>query len=741
MDQYFIIERIFTMEKNILFPQMGGFVHGGDYNPEQWLDRPDILAEDIRMMKKAGVNSATLGVFSWSVYEPAEGEFHFDWLTQIMDNLYDNGIYTVLATPSGARPAWLDEKYPEAMRVSRQNVRNHHGVRHNHCMSSPVYREKVSIIDRKLAERFGSHPGLLMWHISNELGGDCYCPHCVKRFRNYLAEKFDHDIEKLNHAWWTTFWSHRYNSFDQIEPPFANGEGSVMGLNLEWKRFTTWNMNDFMKSEIAVLREYTPQVPVTTNFMTLYGGLDYRVMARELDVISWDSYPRFNNDCETLYETMAENAFHHTVMRSMKKDKPFMLMESAPGLVNWHPYNKLKRPGVHKLACLQALACGSDTVQYFQWRKGRGSFEQYHGAVVDHLGTDDTRNFREVAEVGGLLKKLAPAAGTVVKARTALLFDWDNRWAIQDMKGLGEASKKYEDTCMGIWKQFQRLGVEMDVIPSDDDFSGYKVIVAPMLYMLRPGTAGKLKAFVEKGGQLLATYLTGYVDMDQLCYLGGFPGEGLSELFGVVSEEIDTLYPGDRNCVRFAEGALPAAEGCCEESGCENINCSKEDSCEDAGTGKEDGSGKEGGGQEPASGGAEYKGPVYEVRDYAEVLRVQDAEVLACYGEDYYAGTPAVTRKAWGQGYAYYVAARLQASDMRALFASLLADAGIPGKELPDGVEFHVRTGEEGVYEFYLNHSGQAVKVKDVDGVDVISGRKVEGLLALDRDGAAVICK
>lgn len=710
------------MEKNILFPQVGGFVHGGDYNPEQWLDRPDILEEDIRMMKKAGVNSATLGVFSWSVYEPAEGEFHFDWLQEIMDNLYENGIYTVLATPSGARPAWLDAKYPEAMRVSRQDVRNHHGVRHNHCMSSPAYREKVSIIDRKLAERFGSHPGLMMWHISNELGGECYCPLCIKRFQDYLAEKFDHDIEKLNHAWWTTFWSHRYNSFDQIEPPFVGGEGSVMGLNLEWKRFTTWNMNDFMKSEIDILKEITPDVPVTTNFMTLYGGLDYRVMAKELDVISWDSYPRFHNDYETLYETMTENAFHHTVMRSMKKDKPFMLMESAPGLVNWHPFNKLKRPGAHKLACLQALACGSDTVQYFQWRKGRGSFEQYHGAVVDHLGTDDTRNFREVAEVGELLKKLAPAAGTLVKAQTALLFDWDNRWAIQDMKGLGEASKKYEDTCMGIWKEFQRMGVEMDVIPSDDDFSGYKVIVAPMLYMVRPGAAGKLKAFVENGGQLLATYLTGYVDMDQLCYLGGFPGDGLSELFGVISEEIDTLYPGDRNCVRFADGALTAEGGCKgdvrgDECG-GNSGCG-EDSCREA----------------------DCQGTVYEVRDYAEVLRVQDAEVLACYGEDYYAGTPAVTRKAWGRGNAYYVACRIKARDMRALFTNMLTAAGIEGKELPEGVEFHVRRGEEGVYEFYLNHSAQAVEVRGAEGMDVLSGKKMEDVLVLDGYGVAVISK
>lgn len=219
------------LEKKILFPQVGGFLHGGDYNPEQWLDRPDILEEDVRLMKKAGMNSASVGIFSWSVLEPREGEFRFEWLGEIIDRLYKNGIYTVLSTPSGARPAWLDETYPEAMRVDRRGMRAHHGGRHNHCMSSPVYREKVAVIDRKLAEAFGTHPGVIMYHISNEFSGECFCPLCVKKFRNYLAEKYDHDIEKLNAAWWTAFWSHRYNSFEQIEPPFENGETSVMGLN------------------------------------------------------------------------------------------------------------------------------------------------------------------------------------------------------------------------------------------------------------------------------------------------------------------------------------------------------------------------------------------------------------------------------------------------------------------------------------------------------------------------------
>lgn len=673
------------MEKKSLFPAVGGFLHGGDYNPEQWLDMPDILEEDIRMMKKAGINSCTLGVFSWSMYEPSEGEYHFEWLIDVMDNLYKNGIYTVLATPSGARPAWLDEKYPEAMRVDNYGHRNHHGFRHNHCMSSPVYREKVSGIIHKLVECAGRHPGLVMWHISNEFGGECYCPLCIKRFQDYLADKFDNDISKLNHAWWNTFWSHNYNSFSQIEPPFANGEVSSLGLDLEWKRFTTWNMTDYMKSEIQLLKELTPGIPVTTNFMGLYGGLDYRVMAKELDVVSWDSYPALHNQWETLAESMENNSFDHVTMRSMKKDKPFMLMESAPGLVNWQQFNKVKRPGIHKLFSMQAIACGSDTVQYFQWRKGRGSFEQYHGAVTDHLGKDDTRIFKEVEDLGAALEKISKAAGTVVKAKAALLYDWDNRWAIEDIKGLGNETKKYNETCRDIYRQFLRLGIEMDIIASDSGLMDYDIIIAPMLYMLRPGAADELKTFVEKGGQLLATYLTGYVDINQLCYLGGFPGDGLKELFGVISEEIDTLYPDDRNAALFKDGS------------------------------------------------------VAEIKDYAEILRVDGAKVLASYMQDFYKGTPAVTAKDYGKGTAYYVAARISDVKMQEIFLEMAEKAGVEHKELPSGVEYHKRTADGECYEFYLNNSEEIKKVKNVHGINLLNSEKVDGILELEKYGVAVV--
>lgn len=641
-----------------LFPQTGGLLHGGDYNPDQWLDRPDILEKDIELMKKAGINSASVGIFAWSALEPEEGKYTFEWMDQVIDRLYQNGIYTVLATPSGARPAWMDEKYPEVRRIRPDGRRNIHGQRHNHCMTSPVYRRKVREMNTMLAKRYGSHPGVILWHISNEYGGACYCDLCRQKFQEWLRKKYHNNISELNHAWWTAFWSHTYNSFDQIDPPMEHGERSVLGMMLDWRRFTTENTADFMRNEIAPLKEYS-KIPVTTNFMWLYGGLDYNKLSKDIDVVSWDAYPRWHNNEESVYDTAAQTAFNHSMMRSFKKGQPFMLMESTPSLVNWMPYNKLKRPGIHALSCLQAVACGSDTVQYFQFRAGRGSFEQFHGAVVNHTGRDDTRTFREVSEVGQLLKTLAPVAGSVSAAKAAVLYDWDNRWAIEDMAGAAKEDKKYHEVCIEHFDALRRLGQDPDVISSTESFEGYDLICAPMLYMLKPGVAQRLKDFVAAGGTLVTTWLTGYVDETTLAFLGGFPGDGLMEVTGVEAAELDTLYPGQKNGVRVGEETYKAAEFC-------------------------------------------------------ELLipRSSETKVLGSYTEDFYQDEPAITIHPYGKGKSVHIAARVEKQCLIDLYCGLYSMMASDGEEpqlLPEGVEVHQRVNRDATYTFYLNFSEEEV--------------------------------
>ena len=672
---------------SVLFPKIPVLLHGGDYNPDQWLDRPDILEEDIKMMKKAGVNTATVGVFSWSALEPQEGNFQFGWLHDIMDKLYENGIYTVLATPTGARPAWMDEKYPSVLRVEKDGRRNHHSGRHNHCMSSLEYRALVEKMDTRLAQEFGSHPGLILWHISNELGGECYCDSCKKRFQEYLREKYHNNIEELNKQWWTSFWSRRFDSFEQIEPPYDNGEHSILGLNLDWKRFNSWNMKDYLAFERRILKKYTPQVPATANFMKLFEQLDYVDLAKEIDIISWDGYPSWNNDYETPADTAAELSFDHAVMRSLKKDKPFMLMESTPSLVNWHSVNKLKRPGILRASSIQTIGCGSDTVQYFQWRKGRGAAEQFHGAVVDHLGRDDTRVFKEVSEVGELLKKLAPVTGSRVASKAAVLFDWSNRWAIKDMQGMAHDTKKYEKEVRKFYNIYLKKGINADIVFPLEDLSSYSLVVLPMYYAVSKEAGAWLKEYVKNGGTVVATYLTAYVNENTLAYLGGFPGAGLGEVFGLYAEELDTLYPTDSNAVLMKDGNKAI------------------------------------------------------VKDYCELIKLTGAEVLGTYESDFYAGMPAVTVHSYGNGKAYYIGTRMEEEDLIKFFTQIWSECGIKEKELPEGVEYLTRTAEDGsTFDFYVNYNAMPVTVQlSKDGTNLLNGEAVSGKVEILPFNAVVV--
>ena len=242
-------------------------LHGGDYNPDQWLNRPDILTDDLKLMKLANTNTYSVGIFAWSALESEEGVYHFEWLDKIFENIHQNGGHIILATPSGARPAWLSQKYPEVLRTNESRIKQLHGARHNHCMTSSVYREKTQHINRLLAERYGSHPALLMWHVSNEYGGECHCDLCQEAFREWLKETYHNDLDSLNEAWWGPFWSHTFNEWTQIQSPSPIGEDAVHGLNLDWRRFVTDQTIDFYQNEIVPLREITPNIPVTTNFM------------------------------------------------------------------------------------------------------------------------------------------------------------------------------------------------------------------------------------------------------------------------------------------------------------------------------------------------------------------------------------------------------------------------------------------------------------------------------------------
>jgi beta-galactosidase len=665
-------------------PEFPFFLHGGDYNPDQWPE--EVWEEDMRLMELAHCNAMSVGIFAWARLEPEEGAYDFEWLDRVMDLLAEHDAVAVLATPSGARPIWLAHKYPEVLRVRPDRGRNLFGRRHNHCLTSPVYREKTYELNARLAERYHDHPALAVWHVSNEYSGECHCELCREAFQRWLMERYD-TLDELNHVWWTAFWSHTYTDWSQIEPPSPIGETSVHGLNLDWKRFTTDQTIDFMRNEMAPLREFTPDVPVTTNFMGTFPGLNYWKMAPHLDVISWDSYPRWHRGDDV--ELASEVAFVHDINRSLKGGKPFMLMESVPSATNWMPAAKLKRPGMHVLSSLQAVAHGSDTVQYFQWRKSRGSAEKFHGAVVDHVGHENTRVFQDVADVGRKLEKLADVIGTTVRPDVALIYDWENNWAMQDAQGPRRGDKGYLAACQRHYRAFWARGVPVDVIDMTQAFTGYKLLVAPMLYMLRPGVDARIAEFVEAGGTFVATYWSGIVDENDLVILGGWPGGQLREVLGLWSEEIDALYEDDRNAIR------PQADNPLGLQG------------------------------------------TYEVRDYCDLIHPEGAEVLATYQQDFYSGRAALTRNVYGAGTAYYLATNADDRFLGDIYGALDAELGLLhalDAHLPHGVSAQLRTDGETDYVFLMNFNAapQGIDLGDATYTDLLTGDPLSGVVKLD---------
>lgn len=664
-------------------------LHGSDYNPEQW--SPELWVEDVRLMKKAGINCVAIGIFSWSHLEPEEGRYEFSWLDTLIDLLRRNEIASILATPSAARPPWLAHRYPEVLRVHHDGIRNLYGQRHNHCLSSPIYREKVAAINNRLAERYGKEESVILWHISNEYSGECHCDLCQAAFRHWLQRRYG-TLDALNAAWWSSFWSHRYTDWEQISAPAPRGDRGH-GLTLSWQRFVTDQTVDFFSAEVAALRTYDSRTPVTTNFMGAFPGLDYAKFARHLDMVSWDSYPSWHCEPDSEIAVASETAFTHDLTRSLKRDQSFLLMESTPSQVNWHQVNKLKRPGMHALSSLQAIAHGSDSVQYFQWRKSRGSSEKFHGAVLDHCGHENTRTFREVAALGESLAKLAGVTGSLVQAKAAIIYDWSNRWAIDSCQGLRLDRKNYLEETLQYYRGLWRLSIATDCVDERADLDRYDLVIAPMLYMIKPGFAEKLEAFVRRGGMLVTSTPSGMVDENDLVFAGGSPGP-LRNLLGLWVEEIDALYDHDQVVVR----ALPDT---------------------------------------PFSGR-------YAAREICERVHLETAAPLAVYDSQFYADEPCLSENCFGQGKAYHVACRVEPRFTHDLISHLAGQIGLASNwllPLPEGVSVQKRISPHSHFFFIMNFSlhEATVPLPEIAFVDELSGEAMKNSLFLAPYEVAVL--
>ena len=703
--------------------------YGGDYNPEQWDEAT--FAEDLELMAEAGVNLVSLGIFSWARLEPREGSYELDWLVEIVGRLHDAGIAVDLATATASPPAWMATDHPESLPMSADGVRLGLGSRQQYCPSSTVYRERSAALAEVLAERLGDHPGVVMWHIGNEYGchtAECFCPACARAFRAWLTDRYG-DVERLNAAWGTDFWSQRYTSLEQVAPPAAMPTFPNPAQMLDWRRFSDHQLRSLMEAEARILRERSTR-PVTTNFMGDFPATDYWRWAEALDIISDDSYPD-PADPAAAHEV----AWAGDLMRGLAGGRPWILMEQAPSAVQWRRRNSPKRPGQHLLWSLARVAHGADGVLQFQWRQSRQGAETFHSGMVPHAGRAG-RTWDEVVATGRALKRLGPVLGEPVRAEAAVVLDWDSQWALSSTIGPVEPGERFE--AARAWhRSLWEAGIATDIVPVRADLAGYRLIVVPEVFIDYPELARNLEGAAAAGAQVVVAGPTGVVDTDAGAVLGGYLGS-LRPLLGVrVTDHAALSGPVGQddprgalvNRVSRAVGT-PAAE---IWTGLEAVGEPLRRVLNQMGTPAPD----------LRAGGWAEEVRIDEVPGGVEAGQGQEpVEVVAVFdgrggGADL-AGRPAITRRpVRGPGAAWYVAADLDAVGRAALLRLVCAHARIRPvvADLPDGVEAQRR----GEILFLLNHGDRAAEVAGIVGTDLISGEACTGHVVLAPRSALVV--
>ncbi|MET9429029.1 beta-galactosidase [Streptomyces sp. NPDC003036] len=655
---------------------------GGDYNPEQWPE--SVWQEDVRLMREAGVTLVSVGIFSWALLEPSPGSYDFGWLDRVLDLLHENGIRVDLGTPTAAPPAWFYRAHPDALPVTPEGVRYAFGSRAAICHSHPAYRAAAARITEQLARRYGGHPALALWHVHNEYGvpvSACYCDGCAAHFRRWLQARYT-SVEALNEAWGTAFWSQRYASFDEIDPPRLTPTVGNPAQQLDYRRFADATMRENFVRERDILHELAPGAPVTTNFMTALSqcdSVDYWAWGREVDLVTNDHY--LITDGRRTHVNLAMAA---DLTRSVAGGTPWLLLEHSPSGVNWQPRNPAKRPGEMARNSLAHVARGSEGAMFFQWRQSRRGAEKFHSSMLPHAGTD-SRVWREVVALGADVGALAEIRGTRTVPDVAMVWDWQSWWA-QSLEWRPSQDLDARERADAFYVSLYDRHLTVDFAHPDADLSAYPLVVVPALYLATEAAGRNLRAYVENGGTLVVSCFSGIVDEHDAVHPGPYPG-ALRDVLGLTVEEWSPLLPGET--VRLS-----------------------------------------------GPGGAELSGDVW-----TEFVVPRGAETVWTYADGPAAGGPAVTRHRLGRGTAWYVSTRLDAGALAPVIDAACADAAIePRSDLPTDVEVVRRSGENGVYLFAINHTDRDAKVPlERSGTELLGGERAAGRLTVPAGAVRVV--
>ena len=668
-----------------------GIAFGGDYNPDQWSE--ETWDDDVRLMKKAGVNTVALAIFSWDRIQPQENRWDFGWLDRIIDKLGKAGIATDLASATVTAPLWLYEKHPEVLPCDKFGHPVNAGSRQSWSPTSPVFKEYALTLCRKLAERYGANPYVTAWHMGNEYGWNNrndYSDNALNAFRLWCERKYG-TIGALNQAWGTTFWGQEMNSFDEVLIPRFMGADSMVnpGQKLDFERFGNDMLLDFYKAERDAIAEICPDKPFTTNFMvsTDQCCMDYADWANEVNFVSNDHY--FHEGGEMHLD---ELACSDALMDSFALGKPWYVMEHSTSAVQWKPLNMRKRKGETVRDSLAHVAMGADAINFFQWRASAFGAESFHSAMVPHAG-EDTKLFRQVCELGETLRTLADAGvqgSELERSDTAILFSAESEWATRSQTLPSMKLNHWHDV-RDWYRAFLNAGSRADIVPLKYDWSDYKTVVLPTVLMLSAVDTRRLADFAAAGGRVVVGYATGLIDENFHTWLGGYPGAGnglLRDMLGIRGEEFNILgsgVEGEPEAIRLGAGGEVALEDAAALNGATTRL---------------------------------WQNDVTVTGDRTQVLAMYAGEEADEWELD---GMAAVTRNPYGAGEAYFVGCDLDVADLTKLIRTYLAAPAQSQQSQANTDVLHtVRKSADAAFDFYLPRGKKEVELQGVEGEPVV---------------------
>jgi beta-galactosidase len=651
---------------------------GADYYPEHWPRETWETTAD--QMKAAGFNVTRVAEFSWVNCEPEEGRFEFAWLDDAIRVLGSRGIKVIIGTPTAVMPAWVARKYPETLAMKPNGQRTTWGVRKNNCFTSGAFRLLSERITQAMAERYAGNADVIGWQTDNEFGNNsCSCSTCRADFHDWLRAKHK-TLDALNAAWGTHFWGHRYGEWAEIPIPDDIAAHNP-GLLLDWQRYGSWLNVRFQRDQVRILRRMCPkQQFITHNLMGYHSDLDYYDLAEDLDFVSWDNYPVWGKP-----EVSYDAAGAADVMRGLKR-KNFWIMEQTAGPCGWGEFGRNVRPGELRKIAYQQVAHGADGMVWFRWRTCTVGREQYWHGLLGHDGKPG-RRYAEAAQTAKELHALWPLLdGTTVKASVAIVYDYESIWATRFQKSFSENNWHHQ------MRNFQaallRAGINVDMVRPGQDLAGYRMVVAPELYLLPDVLARQLDGFVRGGGVLVTGIRTGVKDEHSRCHARTLPGL-LSDALGIRIDEYESLGGGI---------AYPV-KGAGDLAGSFTADC------------------------------------------YADWVTTTTAEKLVGYEPWHVASYAAATRNRCGKGWGYYVGANVkEEAFFDALMRDAAAKAGVaPVVAPPAGVEASVREGGGRKLLFLVNHGEEPKSVAVPAGATAQLGEVKDGKVELGAYGVAVL--